>query len=164
MDSMITGRADVAVYDRKHRLVLVVETKSRFDATARWAGRTFRNRYVHGHVPNARYFLLALPDFFYLWKEPTKKVATQQARSRDEIPPDHVAPAGEIIRPYLGDKDVSPHEISTYAMKMIVSAWVADLINSDLSKDTAPQSLSWVFDSGLYGAIKGGTLGTAAAV
>ena len=158
------GRADLAVYDRQQRLVLAVETKSRFDATARWAGRTFRNRYVHGRVPDARYYLLALPDFFYLWSEPAKKMASRPMLDREEIPPDHVAPATEIVRPYLGGEDASPNQISTYAMRMVVGAWLADLINSDLSRETVPPHLRWVFDTGFYEAIQGGTLGTAAAV
>lgn len=74
-----------------------------------------------------------------------------------------MAPAKEIIRPYLGGDDASPNQISTYVMRIIVGAWLADLMNSDLSKENAPPSLGWVFDSGLFEAIKGGTMGTAAA-
>lgn len=69
--------------------------------------------------------------------------------------PDYTVPAWEAIRPYLGGKDVSPNEVSTYSMGMVVNAFVADLLNSDLSRGSAPDHLLWLFDSGLYEAIHG---------
>ena len=43
-------------------------------------------------------------------------------------------------------------------MEMIVNAFVADLLNSDISRESAPDHLLWLFDSGLYEAIRGGSL------
>ena len=155
---MITGGADVVVHDREGRTVLVVEPKSRLDATGDWAARTFRNLYAHGSVPDVPYFMLALPDAFYLWKDPERRAleAFVDGRGGEEVAPDYAVPAWEIVRPYLGGKDVSPHEVSTYAMEMIVGAFVADVLNSDLSPDEAPDHWWWLFDSGLYDAMRGG--------
>ncbi len=162
---MITGRADAAVYNSEGKLVLVVETKSRFDVTQRWAARTFRNLYAVGSVPDVPYFLLALPDAFYLWRDPGRKaLETFVKDDREEVPPDCAVPAWETIRPYLGRKDVSPNEVGTYSMGMIVNAFVADLLNSDLSRESAPDHLLWLFDSGLYEAIRGGSLALSAPV
>lgn len=162
---MITGRADAAVYDREGKPVLVVETKSRFDVTQRWAARTFRNLYVHGSVPDVPYFLLALPDAFYLWRTPGQKALEAFVKGdREEVLPDYAVPAWETIRPYLGRKGVSPDEVSTYSMELIVNAFVANLLNSDLSRESAPDHLLWLFDSGLYEAIRGGSLVSSASV
>ena len=153
---MITGRADAVVYDGEGKPVLVVEAKSRFDVTQRWAARTFRNLYAHGSVPDVPYFLLALPDTFYLWRDPGRKALEAFVEgSREEVPPDYTAPAWDAIRPYLGGKGVSPDEVSTYSMGMVANAFVADLLNSDLSRESVPADLVWLFDSGLYEAIHG---------
>ena len=156
---MITRGTEVVVHGREGRIVLVVEAKSRFDATGDWAARTFRNLYAHGSVPDVPYFLLALPNAFYLWKDPARKglEAFVDGRS-EEVAPDYAVPVWEIVRPYLGGGDVPPEEVSTYAMTMIVGAFVADVLNSDLSRDEAPDNLCWLFDSGLYDAMRGGSL------
>ena len=148
----------MVVHDRGGRIVLVVEPKSRLDVTGDWAARTFRNLYAHGSVPDVPYFMLALPDAFYLWKDPERRAleAFVDGRGGEEVAPDYAVPAWEIVRPYLGGRGVPPHEVSTYAMKMIVGAFVADVLNSDLSRDEAPGHLWWLFDSGLYDAMRGG--------
>ena len=162
---MIDGRADVVVQDRGGKPVLVVEAKSRFDVTRRWAARTFRNLYAHGSVPDAPYFLLALPDAFYLWRDPVRKALEAfTGGEREEVLPDYAVPAWETVRPYLGGEDVSPEEVSAYSMQMVMSAFLADLLNSDLSRESAPDGLLWLFDSGLYDAIRGGSFASSAAV
>lgn len=156
--AMMTEGADVAVQDREGKPVLIVEVKSRLDATGRkWAARTLRNLHAHGSVPDVPYFLLALPEAFYLWKDPWRRALEAFADGRrEEVAPDYAVPAWGIVRPYLGGRDMPPHEVSTYAMKMIVRAFVADVLNSDLSRDEAPDHLWWLFDSGLYDAVRGG--------
>lgn len=162
---MITGGADVAVHDREGRLVLVVEAKGRSGVTPRWAARTFRNLHVHGSVPDVAYFMLALTDAFYLWKDPGRRTLEAFGEGqREEVPPDLVVPAWEIIRLYLGGDNVSPSEVSGYALEMVLSAFMTDILTADLSPETAPNNLKWLFDSGLYDAIRGGSLASQAAV
>jgi hypothetical protein len=60
-------RADVAVYSPDGKLQLVVEIKNRPGASAEWVAQMRRNLLVHAVIPPSPYFLLALPDFFYLW-------------------------------------------------------------------------------------------------
>lgn len=147
---MIEGRADVAVRDREGRIVLVAEVKSRSGVTPRWAARTFRNIYVHGSVPDVPYFMLALTDAFYLWKDPGRKAFEALVEEhREEVPPDLVVPAWEIVRPYLGGNDVSPSEVSGYALEMVLSAFLTDVLNAELSPETVPDDIKWLLDSGL---------------
>ena len=156
---MMMGSADIAVQDREGRPVLIVEAKSRFDAAGeKWAARTFRNLYAHGSVPGVPYFLLALPEAFYLWKDPGRRALEAFADGhREEVAPDYAVPAWGIVRPYLGGRYVPPEEVSTYAMKIIMGAFLADVLNSDLSRDEAPDGLKWLYDTGLYDAMRGGS-------
>ena len=159
------GRADVAVRDREGRTVLVVDVKSRSGVTASWAARTFRNLFVHGSVPDVAYFMLASTEAFYLWKDPGRKAFEALVEGhREEVDADFTVPAWELIRPYLGGNKVSPGEVSGYALEMVVSAFLADILNADLSLETVPDDLRWLFDSGLYEAARGGNVASQAAV
>lgn len=152
---------DVAVLDGQGKPVLAVEAKSRFDATSDlWAAGTLRNLFAHGSVPDVPYFLLALPDAFYLWKDPKRKAEKAFLDDRPEdLHPDHSVPAWDLVSPYLGGSPTPPHEVGTYAMRMIVEAFVADVLNAhDLTRETAPENWYWLFDSGLYRATRGGSL------
>lgn len=170
---MITGRADISVLDRESRPVLVAEAKSRFDTSGSWAAGTFRNLYVHGSVPEVPYFLLALPDQFYLWCEPGKKAlkafvdGETNAFGEPQVLPDYSVPSWEIVRPYLGHpggRDPKPQDVSSYAMNMVLGAFLADVLNArDLNTESAPREWWWLFDSGLYGALRGGTFSGAVA-
>jgi hypothetical protein len=81
------------------------------------------------------YFLLALPDTFYLWPEPEKKAAKAFVEGRrsalgdTEVSPDYAVPAWDLVRPYLGrpgGRDPDPREVSGYAMRMVLDAFLAD--------------------------------------
>ncbi len=52
---------DLTTYDRDNKLALVVEVKSKLDATVSWAAQLRRNILAHGTFPNAPYFLMAFP-------------------------------------------------------------------------------------------------------
>src|SRR6516164_7075471 len=64
----MSTRWDLTAYNRDSQLVLVVEVKSKLDATPKWAAQLRRNILAHGTFPNAPYFLMVFPDRFYLWK------------------------------------------------------------------------------------------------
>lgn len=170
---MITGRADVTVVDRDGRPVLVAEARSRFDTSDSWAAGTFRNLYAHGSIRDVPYFLLALPNVFYLWRDPGKKALSAfvdgeaSGSPRVEVPPDYSVPAWEIVRPYLGrpgGRDPDPQEVSGYAMGMALSAFLAEVLNTrNLTRESAPRELWWLFDSGLHDAMRGGSFAGAVA-
>ncbi len=60
-------RWDLSVGNRDGQLVLVVEVKSKTDASPEWAARLRHNILAHGTFPEAPYFLIVFPDRFYLW-------------------------------------------------------------------------------------------------
>jgi hypothetical protein len=165
---MITGGADATILGRYGSPVLVAEAMSRFDALDRsWAARTFRNLYAHGSVPEVPFFLLALPDAFHLWRDPGQKALKAFVEGRtsalgepEQVPPDFSVPAWEIVRPYLGrpgGRDPDPREVSSYAMRMVLGAFLADVLNARyVGREEAPKNLWWLFDSGLYDTMRGG--------
>jgi len=90
-DYATSERVDIAVYSKDDQLQLVVEVKSKTAATADWAARMRRNLAAHLAIPNAPFFLLALPDHFYLWRRLPAPLVV--------VPPDYdVAPAPLLAR------------------------------------------------------------------
>jgi len=146
-------RADLAVYSPDERLQLIVEVKNKSGATTDWAARMRRNLFTHSEVPNAPFFLLALPDHFYLW--------ARRATLPEATPPDYEIDATPIVADYTDDPK---SYLSEYSLEMIVNSWLNNLVNSDLTRETAKPHEVWLFDSGLYDAIKAGSVKTEALV
>lgn len=146
--------ADIAVHDRNHRLQLLVEVKSRQGASPQWAARMRRNLLAHGMIPQVDYFMLALPDSFYLWTS---------SNADDEMPA-YVIDAKEALASYVGREGVSLGDISHYGLELLVASWLQDLIGSELSAETVVSGLRGLFDSGLYAAIKNSSVETESVV
>lgn len=142
-------QADVAVYGPDGKLQLVVEIKNRLGASAGWASDMRRNLLSHGVIPHAPYFLLALPDFFYLWVD---------VRSADAAPPDYQIEASEILAPYLSQSTKPLNELSGYGLELIVTSWLQDVVRTELQRDAVGPNLQWLFESGLYEAITRGSV------
>ena len=61
--------ADIFAFDRDGQLVLIAEAKSKRGTSINWAAKMRRNMFAHGLMPNAPYFLLALPDAAFTGNE-----------------------------------------------------------------------------------------------
>jgi hypothetical protein len=105
---------------------------------------------VTGHelTPNAPYFLLALPENFYLWKNSVSY----------EAPPDYIVDAAETLTSYFNPLPRSLDEISHDGLEMLMDAWIRHLVSSQLNSENAGSGLAWLFDSGLYETIKQGSV------
>ena len=143
-------RADVAVYSPEGNLQLVVEIKNRPGASAEWVIHMRRNLRVHAIIPPSLYFLLVLPDFFYLW--------TDAVSVPDLAPPAYHMKAAEVLAPYLDQFTQSLTDLSEYSLELLVTSWLEDLVGTDLRRDTVGPHLQWLFDSGLYEAIAHGSV------
>lgn len=155
----IERRADVAVYSTDGRLQLVVEVKKRPAAkiSGSWATTIHRNLLTHSGVPNAPYFLLAVPpDHLFLWK---KSDSTNHQRNADyeieakrlfEKHPDNLFVG--LPQPPSSSQAFNEH----FYLEQLVSFWLEDLVKSEPSPDDP--SYKWLYESGLYGAIKGGSV------
>ncbi len=151
----MASRADIAVHDADGQLQLVVEVKNRSGTSAEWAIQMRRNLLIHGLVSHSPYFLLALPDTFYLWKP--------HPQHDFETPPDYRIDAVDAFAltdygttQLLGDIDQFGHD----SLELLVASWLEYLTWADIKQDNARPGPSWLFDSGLYQAIKNGTVTT----
>ncbi len=155
-------RADIAVYAPDGSLQLVVEVKNRPGASADWAARMFRNMTVHSAMPNTPFFMLALPDVFYLWDNRRSPFPHKPRSVEDGFSPDYEIDAVRALAPYLDEPSASLYDLSEQGLELLVASWLTSLLNSDLTRDTAGPELYWLFDSGFYDAAKKGSLATEA--
>jgi hypothetical protein len=147
--------ADFVVYDSSGRLRLIVEVKNKFGTSPQWAAQLRRNMVVHGVMPSLEYFLLALPDRFYLWR-PTTALET--------LPPDFIEDSASFLGPYFDQGGVTPAAIGEQSLQLIVASWLSECLSADTPEDLPQQARSWLMDSGLFEAVRGGRLEAEASV
>ena len=143
-------RADVAVYSPDGNLQLVVAIKNRPGASAEWVIQMRRNLLVHAVIPLSPYFLLVLPDFFYLW--------TDAVSVHELAPPAYQIKAADVLAPYLDPSTQALKDLSEYSLELLVTSWLEDLVGTELRRDSVGPHLQWLFDSGLYAAITHGSV------
>jgi hypothetical protein len=148
------NRADIAVFSPDHRLQLIVEVKGRSAVTPEWATKMRRNLLAHSIIPPTPFFLLAAPEHFYLWRDGVGSV--------EAPPPDFVVDATPIVAPYISDTAIAADKISESGLQLILTSWLSLLVDSNLNAEAAAPHEQWLFDSGLYEAIRHGSLQTEA--
>jgi len=157
--------ADIAVYSREGSLSLVAETKNRPLATRKWAAEYLRNLIdYYGAAPGAPYFLLALPDSFYLWRTAPNR-SHSDSDPFGEPEPHYQADAKPLLRPYLEDVGLPLDDLSEAGFGLLVSAWLSDAVDPNLRKQDVPdEARELLFSSGLRRAIEGGSVRTEVAI
>lgn len=148
-------RADIAVYGVDHKLKLLVEVKNKVGASLNWVIEMRRNLLTHSIIQPSPYFLLALSDSFYLWRN--------LDTANLQLPPDYSISASQMLAPFLNGSSISLDEISEYGLEMLVSSWLTQIMILDLKPETALPEQKWLFESGLYQAIHNGSIITQAA-
>jgi hypothetical protein len=146
--------ADIAVYSPDNRLQLIAEVKGKTGATPEWAAQMRRNLLAHSAIPPSRFFLLATPEHFYLWKDGSE--------SPEMKAPHSIVDARPIVDPYIKDTLISREQISDSSLQLILTSWLSSLVNSKLTAESVGPSEKWLFDSGLYEAIRHGSIETEA--
>jgi len=129
-------RQDFTVFNSAGELTLVVEVKARPGASPAWAAQLRRNLLAHGFVAKAKYFLLALPDRFFLWKEVGPEVA--------EMPPTHQIDAALLLGPYFERAGVALETASGDTLELAMAAWLRDLINEEGLSPDLRQAHPWL--------------------
>ena len=145
--------ADIEVYSEDNKLKLVVEVKSMHGTSPEWAAQMRRNLLVHSAVPRAPFFLLALPDHLYLWKDGSD--------STDARPADFVIDSAPILSSYMNDAETIG-TTGSGELELIFASWLNLLTIAQLSEDLAAPHERWLLESGLYEAIKNGSVQTEA--
>lgn len=139
---------DLVAYDRNQQLILAVEVKNKRNMTAQWAAQLRYNILAHDAFPITPYFLIASPDWFYLWVH-------VPPRSEPELPT-YSIDAHPLLQPFFKRANILPEKISGQGLELIVSFWLNEVIYQ--STDELDISQKWLFDSGLYEALAGGKL------
>lgn len=86
---------DIAVIDNQGVTILAVEAKVKWGTDSEWASQMRRNLAAHDVLPRAHYYLLALPDRFYLWNNDGK--ASHQIWLEPILEIDSVS----VLKPYF---------------------------------------------------------------
>jgi hypothetical protein len=146
-------RADVAVFDKSGNLQLVVEAKymKPNEDSLKRAVQIRRNLLVHSGIPDSPFFLIVFPAHFYLWKKGLPDNYDRQA--------DYSVDTGVFLDSFA-DKWKTFDYMAGVEFERLVSQWIKDLSNSN---DTS-KIPDWARASGLYDAIKNGSVVTEAAV
>jgi hypothetical protein len=95
----------------------------------------------HTPLPAASYYLIATPERFFLWRE--------RSASAGYLP-DYEIDSRPIVSRYL-----SSPPTSVYPLELAVLSWVGDILRQARAQG-APDAASWLVQSGLLSAIKGG--------
>lgn len=151
-DVKLKRRMDIAVYSPGKDLVLVVEVKKKpvsGAASKGWAMGIRHNLLAHAGIPGAPYFLLAVPpDVIYLWKNDSPLTVEEN--------PNYEVEAGELFEPYFKRLSTVQGNVNEYYyLELVVTAWLRDLVESEPQGNA---DLRWFYDSGLYGAVRNGTV------
>lgn len=152
---------DIAVYSPDNELQLIVEVKTQLGRSPDWANEVYSKVMDTPFLSEAPYFLLALPDRFYLW---------QQENTRgDRDSPYFTDKPGRFLEPSLAALSLKMEDISVsdpcefrdepysvmekhFYFQRIVGEWLAGIINSSSEKDLP----GIIIQSGLYGKIAHG--------
>ena len=132
----MSNAADFVVQSPDKKVQLVVEAKGRTNATEEWAKAMRRNLIKHELLSPAPYFILALPDHFYIWRD---------ARSATTVPPDFRAETAEVLKSYLKSSQTALKDLSEESFEIIVKSWLEDLVSGELAA-TATVGHQWLAD------------------
>ncbi len=146
----IRARADIEVRGPDGNIALLVEVKGLKDKDDDWLAEYRRNLAQTILVAPTAYFMIVMADYMYLWK---------RGDSQDMDPPDYKAPTPPLLSTDMNTLDVeSIQRRSDSMIAIMVSFWLDTLVMPNrIRKGTLPE-LQWVFESGLYDRVKGGSV------
>jgi hypothetical protein len=76
----------------------------------------------------------------------------------DVSPPDYEANTDEVLSQYTEQPDLNLDDISEYSLEMLVTSWLNDLTRPEPTRKMNGTNFDWVYESGLYEAIKDGSV------
>ena len=139
---------DLLAYDRFDQLVLVGEIKAHQSVSTDWAAQLRRNILAHRLTPNVRFFLVALPDRLYLWKD--------SGSLPDMVEPDYVVDAQPLLKAYFEKAGLTAQTVSGQTFEFLVALMLNDLSSKDKKALEDEGNFGWLIESGLHDALQGG--------
>ena len=142
--------ADIMAFDKNGELVLIAEARSRRGKSSDWAAKMRRNMLAHGLMPNAPYFLLALPDAFYLWDGSGRSAQFSEPTRR--VDPDR------FLKPLYDKTGISPTNLTERSFEFIITSWLNQVLRTQSPRDLRNGEQDWLVESGLFDRLAGGHL------
>ncbi|MEE4358229.1 MAG: hypothetical protein V2I97_17300 [Desulfococcaceae bacterium] len=143
-------KADIVIYDKNGQISVIVEVKRKSGMDADWVSKWRRNILAHGHYPVTRFFMVASPDRFYLWKD--------VGNTPEIVKPTFEIDARPILESYLTESGISETEMTSQSFELVISSWLNSLLNDDYLPEKNNGNLKWIKQTGLHESLKGGRL------
>lgn len=128
--------------------VLAVEARAKWGTDAEWASQWRRNIATHSALPSADFFLLALPDRFYLWNN------NGTARRQVWLEPAFEVDPASLLEPYFERIGIEADRLQGETFEFILLTWLNDMIDASNSGIVLDASTQWLDLSGLYDALR----------
>lgn len=138
------NKVDIVVRSPNNDIKLIVEVKGLGHSSPDWAAKFRRNLLTHNVIPKSEYFLLALPDFLYLWR---------QVNTSDVVPPDYTAKTISVLQRYLTSLDGEPKYIAEEGLQLALASWLRDATFSYNRPPVGSDAYKLLVESGLLEAI-----------
>lgn len=143
--------ADFVGYNQEGQILFIAEVKSRVSTSKVWAARLRRNLLAHGFLPKVPFFLLALPDKFYIWKDANN--------IPEETEPTYEINAVSLLKSYYEKGETSPETITEQSLELALTSWFNDLVQLGVPNDIPQEEKDILIKSGIVEALKGGHIG-----
>jgi hypothetical protein len=139
---MGNGQASVdLVIEKGGDAVVAVEARNIESPSAEWAAKFLTNILEDGDVPECPYFLLALRNRIYLWRNPKLPVAL----------PDFEGDTSDALQAYLVRLRRPLAGLSLDSFRMLIEAFLFEMVMGVLPESG---NLKWLVDSGFADAIR----------
>lgn len=149
MESYIESRADILVRSPNNDIKLIVEVKGRTHSSPDWAAKFRHNLLAHQVLPKSEFFLFALPDFLYLWRNGNDSEVTL---------PDYTVSTLSILQKYLTRLDDEPKYIAEEGLRLALTSWLRDVTYASKRPPVGSNAYRLLIESGLLDAIDKGVV------
>lgn len=144
-----TARADIVVFSKDKRPILVVDVKdTRAYTTRESAAGVRRSLITHGLLPDTPFFVFATRSQLFLWP--------QNVDPRD--PPGFTAAIDSILDDYASHRPNRPKTSRGGALEIVIFSWLSDLASGIRSPSPGSPADHMLLESGVYEQIQGGTV------
>jgi len=139
---MRSGQASVdLVIEKGGTPIVAVESRNLESPSAEWAAEFLTNILDYGDVPKCPYFLLALRNRLYLWRDPTLPVSL----------PDFEGDTADALQPYLVRLGRPLAGLTLGSFQMLIEALLFEMVMGVLPEHGDQK---WLVDSGFADAIR----------
>jgi hypothetical protein len=140
MEQHVAEVADILVRGIDNDIKLVVEVKGRSHSSADWAAKYRQNLSANCVLPKSKFFLLALPDFLYLWKD---------ENSAEFVLPNFTIKTFKVLQPYLTRSETEPSYIAGEGLRLALTSWLREATFSSKRPPVGSDSYRLLIESGL---------------